>query len=57
MTTIRDVPTKQLATNFVCSLIRAKGNINEYQMLTELLIRELRGEPHPAGDPDKPDIR
>ena len=41
---IRDVPTEQLAANFVGSLIRAKGNLNEYQILTEILIRELRGE-------------
>lgn len=41
---IQDIPTKLLATNFVCALIEAKGNINKYQLLTEMLIKELRGE-------------
>ena len=45
---IEDVPTERLATNFVGSLIRAKGNLNEYQALAEMLIRELRHEPHPT---------
>jgi hypothetical protein len=45
---IKDVPTKQLANNFVGSLIMAKGNLNKYGDLAEMLIRELRGEPHPV---------
>jgi hypothetical protein len=42
---IAEVPTERLASNFVTSLILAKGNLNKYQALTEILIRELRGEP------------
>ena len=44
---ISEVPTDLLAHNFVGSLIRAEGNLNRYKELTMILIRELRGEPHP----------
>lgn len=49
-TNIKDVPTSVLASNFVGSLILAKGNLSKYHALTEMLIRELRGEAHPNGD-------
>jgi hypothetical protein len=45
---IREVPTDLLAHNFVGSLIRCKGDLQKYKELTMLLIRELRGEPHPS---------
>lgn len=45
---IQEVPTERLAHNFVGSLILAKGNLNRYKALTEMLIRELRGEPAPT---------
>lgn len=48
---IEDVPTKLLARNFVGSLIMAKGNLNMYGDLTEMLIRQLRGEPDPVVSP------
>ena len=47
---IKDVPTDKLATNFVGMLIMAKGDISKWQAATEMLIRELRGEPHPANE-------
>jgi hypothetical protein len=45
---IAEVPTDVLANRFVGSLILCKGNLNEYEALTAYMIRELRGEPHPA---------
>ena len=47
---IKDVPTDALATRFVGMLILAKGNIGKWQAAAEMLIRELRGEPHPELD-------
>jgi hypothetical protein len=44
---IKDVPTDLLAHNFVGSLILCKGDLNKYKEMTMVLIRELRGEPHP----------
>lgn len=44
---IEDVPTDQLAHNFVGSLILAKGNLLAYDELAKMLIRQLRGEPDP----------
>ena len=46
-TNIQDVPTDLLAHNFVGTLILAKGNLNKYDELTKMLIRQLRGEPDP----------
>lgn len=43
---IADVPTQLLATRFVGMLIMAKGDISKWQAASEMLIRELRGEPH-----------
>lgn len=50
-TRIEDVPTDLLASNFVHSLILAKGNLNKYDELAKMLIRELRGEPAPVVPP------
>lgn len=44
---IKDVPTDLLAHNVVGSLITCEGNLNRYKDIISLLIRELRGEPHP----------
>ena len=44
--TIKDVPTVALATRFVEMLIMAKGDVGKWQAAAEMLIRELRGEPH-----------
>lgn len=53
--TIQEVPTDLLAHNFVGSLIMAKGNIQKWDELAKMLIRELRGEPAPANAPDSKD--
>ena len=44
---IEDVPTDLLAHNFVGTLILAEGNLNKYDELAKMLIRQLRGEPDP----------
>lgn len=45
---IAEIPTRELAGRVVSTLILAKGNINEWQIQIEFLIRELRGEPNPT---------
>lgn len=44
---VKEVPTDILAHNVVGSLILCKGSLNKYKDVIELLIRELRDEPHP----------
>lgn len=41
-TRIADMTSEKLATNFVGMLIEAKGNLNRYGSLTEMLVREVR---------------
>lgn len=47
---VKDIPTDELASRVVSSLIMAKGNLNKYESLIAMLIRELRGEPHPRAE-------
>ena len=56
--TIKDVPTKRLATNVVCTLIEAEGNLNKYQVLMEGLIGMLRDEvPEPQASQESGDAK
>jgi hypothetical protein len=44
---LKEVPSETLAHNVVGSLILCDGHLNKYKEVIAVLIRELRGEPHP----------
>jgi hypothetical protein len=44
---LKEVPSEMLAHNVVGSLIFCEGDLHKYKEVIAVLIRELRGEPHP----------